>query len=93
MNKPVHLKMVIAPAIKGQMAKQFADLIATVSKITGFEIDIEEACSYQEAIDALKQGKAQMGWLGAQAYLEGAYEANIEAFAVATRGKIGRAHV
>lgn len=86
-DKTVQLKMVIAPAIKGQMAKEFSNLVATVMKITGFNILIEEATSYQDAIQALKTGRAQIGWLGVHAYLEGAHEASIEAFAVATRGQ------
>ncbi|MFH1581672.1 MAG: phosphonate ABC transporter, permease protein PhnE [Pseudomonadota bacterium] len=86
-NTAVNLKMVIAPAIKGQMAKQFSSLVATVMKMTGFKIAIEESPTYQDAIDALRTGKADIGWLGVHAYLEGAHEANIEAFAVATRGK------
>ncbi len=83
----VFLKMVIVPAIKGQMKKQFHNLITTVEKITGFKIDIIESQTYQDAIKALNSGAAQMGWLGAQAYLEGAHKANIEAFAVGIRGK------
>jgi len=81
------LNMVIAPAIKGQMAKQFHDLVTTIEKTTGFNITIEEAPTYSDVIRAFKSGKAQIGWLGPQAYLEGAHEANIEAFAVAKRGK------
>ena len=81
------LNMVFAPAIKGQMAKQFRDLVTTIEKITGFAITIEEALTYSDAIGAFKSGKAQLGWLGPQTYLEGAHEANIEAFAVAKRGK------
>ena len=79
--------MVTVPAIKGQMASQFRDLVATVEKITGFKIFVEESASYQDAIEALKLGSAHMGWLGTKAYLEGAHKANIEAFAVAIRGK------
>ena len=86
-DKPVHLKMAIVPAIKGQMKQQFLSLISTVEKITGFKIDIEESPTYQEAIEALKSGVAHIGWLGTEAFLEGAHQANIEAFAVAVRGK------
>ena len=86
-DNTVCLKMVTVPAIKGQMASQFRDLISNVEKITGFRIEIEESSSYQDAIEALKCGTAHLAWLGAKAYLEGAYEANIEAFAVAVRGK------
>lgn len=86
-DKHVHLKMVVVPAIKGQMKKQFHNLVTIVEKITGFKIDIIESPTYKDAIEALKNRYAQIGWLGAQAYLEGAHEANIEAFAVATRGE------
>ncbi|MEE8179825.1 MAG: phosphonate ABC transporter, permease protein PhnE [bacterium] len=85
--KKLQLKMVTVPAIRGQMDKQFRQLVAIVEKITGFDIDIIEASSYLGAVKALKTGEAQVGWLGAQSYLEGAHEANIEAFAVAIRGK------
>ncbi|MFC1480290.1 phosphonate ABC transporter, permease protein PhnE [Candidatus Omnitrophota bacterium] len=83
----VRLKMVIVPAIKGQMEKQFRGLVTTIEKITGFRIVVEETPTYEDAIQALGSGTAHMGWLGAQAYLEGAHKANIEAFAVATRDK------
>ncbi len=53
----VYLRMVTVPAIKGQMANQFKDLMLTVEKITGYEITIEESATYQEAIDDLKSGK------------------------------------
>jgi phosphonate transport system permease protein len=86
-DKPVNLKMVTVPAIKGQMANQFRDLVTTVEKITGYNIFIEESPTYQDAIEALKSGRAHMAWLGAKAYLQSAHEANIEAFAVAIRGK------
>ena len=69
------------------MAGQFRDLVSTVQKITGYVIDIEESATYQDAIDALKYGRAHIAWLGANAYLEGAQDADIEAFAVAIRGK------
>ncbi len=86
-NDTQKLKMVIVPAIKGQMDKQFQKLITIVEKITGFQIDIVESSTYEDAVKALKSGDAQLGWLGIQSYLEGAHEANIEAFAVAARGK------
>jgi len=81
------LNMVIVPAIRGQMAGQFRGLVTTIEKTTGFNITIEEAPTYSDAVRALKSGRAHIGWLGPQAYLEGAHDANIEAFAVAKRGK------
>ena len=86
-KKKVNLKMVIVPAMKGQMEKCFCNLITTIEKITGFQISVEESSTYQAAIEELKVGRAQMGWLGPQAYLEGSHTADIEAFAVAVRGK------
>jgi len=83
----VQLKMVAVPAIRGHMEEQFLALVKTVEKTTGYEIDIHESSTYKEAIESLKSGGAHIGWLGAQAYLEGANESDIEAFAVATRGK------
>jgi phosphonate transport system permease protein len=87
-DNTVYLKMVTVPAIRGQMKRHFHNLVKTISKITGYRIDIKEASSYRSAIDSLKSGEAQMGWLGIHTYLEGAHEANIEAFAVARRGKV-----
>ena len=72
--------MVIVPAIRGQMEKQFHDLAATVEKITGYKIDVHESLTYQDAIETLKSGEAHIGWLGPRAYLEGAHDADIEAF-------------
>ena len=39
-KKSVQLKMVIVPAIKGQMDKQFHSLVDSVEKITGYQIDL-----------------------------------------------------
>ena len=86
-NNSKYIKMVIVPAIKGQMKMQFRTLIATVEKITNIRISIEETSTYRDAVEQLKSGKAHLGWLGAQAYLENAHDAKIEAFAVAIRGK------
>jgi len=86
-EKSVQLKMVIVPAIKGEMENQFRALVSTVEKITGFTISVEETPTYAYAIEALKKKEAQLGWLGAEAYLEAAQDADIEAFAVAIRGK------
>ncbi|MCK5579904.1 MAG: phosphonate ABC transporter, permease protein PhnE [Candidatus Omnitrophica bacterium] len=83
----LHFKMVSVPAIRGQMEEQFRNLVATVEKITGYKIDVHESLTYQDAINVLKSGNAQIGWLGPQVYLESAHDADIEAFAVAMRGK------
>lgn len=87
MMNDIKLNMVIVPAIRGQMEKKFSDLARTIEKITGYKIDIHESATYQDAIESFKTGRAQIGWLGAHAFLEGAHNAPIEAFAVAIRGK------
>jgi phosphonate transport system permease protein len=83
----IHLKMVIVPAIRGKMEQQFHHLIDRVKAMTGYQITVKETLTYQDAVEMLKNGQAQLGWLGPQAYLESAHAANIEAFAVAIRGK------
>ena len=83
----VYLNMVTVPAIKGQMANQFKALVHTVEKITGYNITLVESKTYQDAIEELKSGRAQLAWLGAKAYLESAHAADVEAFAVGIRGK------
>ena len=79
--------MVIVPAMKGEMLRHFDRLLAIVRETTGFTIDVKETESYQDAVEALKKGKADIGWLGTQAYLEASRDAGIEAFAVAVRSK------
>lgn len=86
-ERAVKLKMVVVPAIKGEMEAQFKTLISIIEDITGYSIIFEEAASYQDAIESLSSKSAHLAWLGANAFLEGAHKADIEAFAVAVRGK------
>ena len=76
------LKFVIAPASDHTLGLNFKNLTCHLSTNIGFEIELIYCDSYEEAIDALRRGDAQLGWLGHYAYHELASEDLIEPFAV-----------
>lgn len=77
------LKMVAVPAIKGEMEQRFRQLLNTIEDATGLEISFHEALSYDDAIEELVTGKAQIGWLGQSAYISASKKVDLEPSAVA----------
>ncbi|SVB74775.1 uncharacterized protein METZ01_LOCUS227629, partial [marine metagenome] len=76
-------QMAVAPASNHASGLELNDLAEFVKDQTGIRIDVKLCNSYQEAIVALTNGSAQLGWLGPYAYMEALKEgAPIEAFAV-----------
>ena len=85
-NTPNELTMVAVPAIKGQMQKCFEPLLSSVESSTGLKVNFIEASSYDDAINKLQDGTAQLGWLGQSAYLEASHRIELESLAVAFAG-------
>ena len=81
----IDLKMVVAPASDHEGGLDFRALIDFVNQKSGLNIQLDYCSSYSEAIEALKRGDAQIGWLGPYAYLEAAKEGVLEPFAIGVR--------
>lgn len=77
------LTMVAVPAIKGHMEQYFQPLLSSVESATGLKLNFVEAPSYEAAIEMLKEGKAQLAWLGQSAFLEASHDVALEPLAVA----------
>ncbi len=82
-NTTPELTMVAVPAIKGKMRDKFSPLLKTIEDITGFNITFSEAANYDDAVNRLVSGNAQIGWLGQSSFLEAQKKANLEPLAVA----------
>ena len=76
------LTLVVAPASEHEKGIDLDGLIGFLSERMGIAIDVENCRDYGEAISALEAGSAQIGWLGAHAYLEAARRGGVESFAV-----------
>lgn len=86
MNASKNIKemtMVAVPAIKGHMEKHFRRLLSSVETATGLKLNFIEASSYDDAIDRLKDGQAQLGWLGQSAFIEASHDVSLDPLAVA----------
>lgn len=81
-TKKCELKMVAVPAMKGKMGDKFHALIETTEKMTGFKLTFQEAASYDEAVQALIKGKAQLAWLGQNAFQKASEKIELDALAV-----------
>jgi len=75
--------MVAVPAIKGDMEQRFQPLLDAIELAIGQKINFIEADSYDDAIEDLLKGKAQLGWLGQSAYLKAKKNVPLEPLAVA----------
>ena len=81
-NNKVRLKMVAVPATKGKMDDKFRSLIETIEKITGFKLEFHEADTYDEAIESLVNGKAQIAWLGQSAFHKAVKKVELDSLAI-----------
>ena len=75
------LKMVFVPASEKAQSNEFASLLKIVEKLTGYDIKVIEVTDYNAAVEAMRAGRADMGWFGAKTYIKAAEIANAEAFA------------
>ena len=88
-NAVTYLRMIVAPAADREEGIDLDGLVRFLGERSGIAIDLVYAGDYQEAISALRDGTAQLGWLGPYAYTELAREGNVEPFAVGVRkGKV-----
>ena len=69
-NDSVIMDFVVAPASDYASGLNLEGLVDYINKKTNFKINLILCKDYNEAIEALIQGKAQIGWLGPYAYLE-----------------------
>jgi len=75
------LRMVFVPASEKAQANEFESLLIIVERITGYKINIIEVTDYNAAVEAMRAGRAEMGWFGAKTYIKAAEIAEVEAFA------------
>jgi len=73
---------VVAPASDHASGLNLEGLVDYINKNSNFKINLILCKDYNEAIEALIQGKAQIGWLGPYAYLEASRSGAIEQFAI-----------
>lgn len=76
------LTFVVAPASDHVGGLNLDGLVAFINKNSDFKINLVYCKEYVEAVDALIQGRAQIGWLGPFAYLQAARNGAFEQFAV-----------
>lgn len=76
------LTLAIAPGSDHAEGLDLVGLADYLAERAGIEIRVVHCRDYGEAITALRDGTAQLGWLGAFAYIEAAREVDIESFAV-----------
>ena len=79
------LRMVIAPASDYERSLDFRGLVEFMNEQGNFTIQIEHCSDYAEAINALENGSAQIGWLGSYAYLEMEEKGIVEPFGIGIR--------
>lgn len=81
----VSLTMVFVPASEKAQSNEFASLLKIVERLTGYTINILDVTDYNASVEAMRAGRADMAWFGAQAYIQAAEIADAEAFAAGIR--------
>ncbi|MDP6785638.1 MAG: phosphonate ABC transporter, permease protein PhnE [Rhodospirillales bacterium] len=76
------LTLVVAPASDHAEGLDLRGLVRHLAERSGIAIELVYCKSYEEAIEALTEGTAEIGWLGPFAYLEAARDGQVEALAV-----------
>ena len=85
-SSPQTMKMVVAPASDHPEGIDLNSLVLYLQDKLNISIDLYRCSNYEEAINTLTDGSAQLGWLGPLAYKEAvAKDSSIEAFAVGVR--------
>jgi len=79
------LVLVVAPASDDTEGLDLQGLVNFLAERTGMTITLEPCQTYGAAMEALRDGKAQLGWLGPAAYVEAAQGVDIEPLAVGLR--------
>ena len=81
-NDIPHLTLVVAPASDHAKGLDLDGLAGFLGERLGTPVELVRCKDYAEAIKALTDGTAQLGWLGPFAYSEAARDGTIESFAV-----------
>jgi phosphonate transport system substrate-binding protein len=81
----VELKMVFVPASDKGDEDDYANLIKIIENQTGFKITPIKVTDYNAAVEAMRAGRAQIGWYGGKSYILAAEHAEAEAFAAGIR--------
>jgi phosphonate ABC transporter permease subunit PhnE len=76
------MTFVVAPASDHASGLNLEGLVDYINKNSDFKINLVFCKDYDEAMEALIQGEAQIGWLGPYAYLEASRSGSIEQFAI-----------
>ena len=76
------MTFVVAPASDHASGLNLEGLVDYINKNSDFKINLIHCNDYDEAMNALIKGKAQIGWLGPYAYLEASRSGSIEQFAI-----------
>jgi phosphonate transport system permease protein len=82
-NKSKKLTFVVAPASDKAESLNFKNLVEYLEKKLEISISLKYSNSYKGALLSIKDGSAQLGWLGSYAYMKlDRQNADIEPFAV-----------
>jgi phosphonate transport system substrate-binding protein len=81
----VALRMVFVPASEKGDENDFDSLLRIVEKITGYKITNIKVTDYNAAVEAMRAGRADLAWYGAETYIKAADLAGAEAFAAGIR--------
>ena len=81
----VKLNMVFVPASEKGDASDYDSLLAIVTKLTGYDIKTIKVTDFNAAVEAMRAGRAQIGWYGGESYLKAAELGEAEAFAAGIR--------
>ena len=82
MGDTAKMNFVVAPASDHASGLNLEGLVDYINKNSSYKINLILCKEYDEAMNALIQGKAQIGWLGHYAYLEASRSGTIEQFAI-----------
>lgn len=81
----VKLNMVFVPASEKGDDQDYTNLIRIVEKLTGYSINSIKVTDYNAAVEAMRAGRAHIGWFGGKSYIQAAKMADAEAFAAGIR--------
>ncbi len=81
----VKLNMVFVPASEKGDEDDYVNLIKIIESQTGFTIKAIKVTDYNAAVEAMRAGRAHIGWYGGKSYILAAEHADAEAFAAGIR--------
>ncbi len=81
----VELNMVFVPASEKGDENDYVNLIKIVENQTGYAIQPIKVTDYNAAVEAMRAGRADIGWFGGKSYILAAEHAGAQAFAAGIR--------